>query len=90
MPAPLGTPVVSVSQMRARRRGAHQRHLDVVGEQRREHEQAPHAVDDRGDAGQQLDRRADRPAQERRAELDQEEGHPAGHRQGEEQRQRRR
>ena len=29
MPEPLGTPVVSVSQMRARRRGGHQRQLDV-------------------------------------------------------------
>jgi hypothetical protein len=40
----------------SRRAGA-----DVLGQERRQHEQAPHAVDDRRDPGQQLDRRAERP-----------------------------
>ena len=35
----------------------------VCLQERREHEQAPDAVDDAGDAGQQLDGDADRPAQ---------------------------
>ena len=39
----------------------------------REHEQAPDAVDDAGNAGQQLDRDADRPAQPHRAQLGEEE-----------------
>ena len=41
-------------------------------QERREHEQAPDAVDDAGNAGQQLDRDADRPAQPERAQLGQE------------------
>ena len=47
--------------------------LNVLLHERREHEQAPDAVDDAGDAGQQLDGDADRPAQHHRAELGQEE-----------------
>ena len=61
-----------------------------VREEGREHEQAPHAVDDRGDAGEQLDRDADRPAQDARAELDQEDGDAERERQREQQRQDRR
>jgi hypothetical protein len=36
---------------------------DVFGHDRHQHEQAPHAVDDRGNAGQQFDGGADRAAQ---------------------------
>jgi hypothetical protein len=36
-------------------------------QKRRKHEQAPDAVDDAGDAGEQLDGDADRPAQTRRS-----------------------
>ena len=46
--------------------------LEVVGHERAEHEEAPHAVDDRGNAGEQLDGNADRAAQPLRAELGQE------------------
>ena len=42
-----------------------QQRLDVVAEERREHEQAPHAVDDRRNRRQQLDRGAERPLQRR-------------------------
>ena len=43
--------------------------LDVGLQQRLENEEAPDAVDDRGDAGEQLDGDADRLAQPRRAKL---------------------
>ena len=46
--------------------------IHVFGEHRHEHEQAPHAVDDRRDAGEQFDRRADRAAQPLRRHLGEE------------------
>ena len=46
--------------------------IDVLGHERHEDEQAPHAVDDRRDAGQQFDRRGDRPAQPARRDFGQE------------------
>ena len=45
-------------------------------QERREDEQAPDAVDDAGDAGQQLDGDADRPAQPQRAQLGEEDAMP--------------
>jgi hypothetical protein len=46
--------------------------LEGVGQERAQHEEAPHAVDDRGNAGEQLDRHADRAAQPLRTELGEE------------------
>ena len=46
--------------------------LEGVGQERPQHEEAPHAVDDRRNAGEQLDGDGDRPAQPLRAELGQE------------------
>ncbi len=43
-------------------------------EERREHEQAPDAVDDAGDSGQKLDGDADRPLQRPRTDLGQKDG----------------
>ena len=43
-----------------------------IGQERPEHEEAPHAVDDRGDAGEQFDRKPDRAAQPERTNLGQE------------------
>ncbi len=42
---------------------------DIAAHDRHEHEQAPHAVDDRRDAREQFDRRADRRAHPRRRDL---------------------
>src|SRR5690606_29295507 len=63
-----------------------QRQLDVRGEPRSEHEQAPHAVDDRGYPREQLDRDRDRPRQQTRAEFGEE--HRDAHRQRQRERQR--
>ena len=46
--------------------------LEVIGQKRAEHEEAPHAVDDRGNAGEQFDRHADRAPQPLRAEFGEE------------------
>ena len=46
-----------------------QRRLDVLLQKRRQHEQAPDAVDDARDRGQQLDHRAERPLQPDRAQF---------------------
>ena len=46
--------------------------LERVGQERAQHEEAPHAVDDRGDAGEQFDGQADRTAQPERTDLGQE------------------
>src|SRR5581483_2197698 len=51
-----------------------QQRLDVFLQERRQHEQAPDAVDDAGDAGEQLDRGADRALQPARAQLGDEDG----------------
>ena len=51
-----------------------QERLDVLLQERREDEQAPDAVDDAGDAGQQLDGDADRPPEPVRAQLGEEDG----------------
>ena len=61
MPMPLGAPWKSGPMIHSVAERARQHRLDVVAEERREHEQAPHAVDDRGNRRQQLDRRAERP-----------------------------
>ena len=82
MPEPLGMPVVSVSSSEPGVAAAISGSCTYLANKRREDEQAPHAVDDRGDAGEQLHRRADRPAQRRGAKLGQEEGDAAGDRQG--------
>ncbi len=79
MPEPLGTPLGQSLQDRAGRRRRHQRQLDLGREQRREDEQTPHAVHDRGNAGEQLHGRADRPPQELGAEFHEEEGDRASH-----------
>ena len=47
---------------------------DVLGHHRDQHEQAPHAVDDRRDAREQFDGRADRATRPARRDLGQEEG----------------
>ena len=52
--------------------GRDQERLHVLLQERREHEQAPDAVDDARNAGEQLDRDADRPAQPHRAQFGQE------------------
>ena len=49
-----------------------QARLHVLLQERREYEQAPDAVDDAGNAGEQLDRDPDRPAQLHRTQLGQE------------------
>ena len=67
-----------------------QHRLHVVAEQRREHEQAPHAVDDRRDRGQQLHRRAERALERRRAHLGEEQRDAEAHRDADQQRDRRR
>ena len=54
---------------------------------RRDDEEAPHAVDDRGNRGEQLDRGADRTAQPDRREFGEVERDAEGHRHGEDQRQ---
>ena len=46
--------------------------LKTIGQERAEHEEAPHAVDDRRDAGEQFHRDADRAAQPLRTKLGQE------------------
>ena len=46
--------------------------LERVGQERPQHEEAPHAVDDRGNAGEQFDRKPDRTAQPDRADLGEE------------------
>src|SRR5262249_41596356 len=50
---------------------ADQEWLQRLLQERREHEQAPDAIDDARNAGQELDRDADRPAQELRAQFGQ-------------------
>ena len=61
MPMPLGAPGTAARGSTGRRRPGVSDRLDVVAEQRREHEQAPHAVDDRRNRREQLDRGAERP-----------------------------
>ncbi len=51
---------------------AGQQRLDVIGEEGREHEQSPHAVDDRRNRREQLDRGAERTLQRRRAHFGEE------------------
>ena len=48
--------------------------LDVFRHERREHEEAPHAVDDGGHGGEQFDRDAERAAERSRAGFGEEEG----------------
>ena len=90
MPMPLGAPWNSapITGTLAERGG--QQRLHVVAEQRREHEQPPHAVDDRRDRREQLDGRAQRPLQRRRAHLGQEQRDAEAHRHADEQRDERR
>ena len=57
-----------------------QQRLHVIGEKRREHEQAPHAVDDRRNRRQQLDGGAERPLERNRAHLGQEQRDAEAHR----------
>ena len=64
--------------------------LQVSRHQRRDHEEAPHAVDDRGDRREQFDRRAHRAPDPYRRQLGQEEGDAEGQRHGQDQRQNRR
>ena len=66
-----------------------QRRLDVVAENRREHEQAPHAVDDRRNRRQQLDRGAERPLEDDRAHLGEEQRDAEAHRHADGERDRR-
>ena len=49
-----------------------QERLHILLQERREHEQAPDAVDDAGDAGEQLDSNADRAAEPHRAQFGEE------------------
>ena len=62
----------------AERVGQHRLH--VLGHERHDDEEAPHAVDDRRHRRQQLDRGADRPAQPVRRHLGQVERNPEGQR----------
>ena len=54
--------------------------VDVVAQQRRQHEQAPHAVDDGRNAGQQFDRRAQRLADPGGGHFGEEQGDAEAHR----------
>ncbi len=53
-----------------------QRRLNILGKQRRKHEQAPDTVNNRGNARQQFDRSAQRAAQPYRTGLGQKQGNP--------------
>ncbi len=57
--------------------------LDVQLHEGHQHEQTPHAVDDRGHGGQQFNGDADRPAQPHRREFGQKIGNAEGNRHGE-------
>jgi len=59
---------------------------DVLGHHRHQHEQAPHAVDDRGDAGQQFDGGTDRATQPARRDFGEEEGDAEADRHGDDHR----
>nr|GEU28454.1 hypothetical protein [Tanacetum cinerariifolium] len=65
---------------------AFQERLHVVAEQRRKHEQAPHAVDNRRHAGQQFHGRAQRAAQRGGADFSEEQGNAKADRERDQQR----
>ena len=62
-----------------------QQRLHVVAEQWREHEQTPHAVNDRRDRGQKLYCRAQRPLENRRTHFGEEKGDAEAHRDADQQ-----
>ena len=80
MPVPNGGPWNRTADQRQLADRVDHRRLDVLRHERHDHEEAPHAVDDRRHGGQQLDRGADRPAQPGRRQLGQEEGDAEGQR----------
>ncbi len=62
MPMPSGAPENSAPMQRDRAQPVDQHRLDVIRHERREGEKTPHAVNDRGNAGEKLDGTADRSA----------------------------
>ncbi len=58
----------------------------MICEQRRKHEQSPHAIDDARDAGEQFDRDSERAAQDARREFGQKNSDAETHRDRDEQR----
>ena len=62
-----------------------EKRLDIIGKHRRKHKQAPHAVDNRGNARQKLHRNAQRPAQKCRAQFGEKHGNAEAHRHGNQQ-----
>ncbi len=65
MPMPMGGPWKNAPMKRNAAEHGAQRLFEPGREDRREHQQAPHTVDDRRDRSQQLDGNAERPAQPR-------------------------
>ena len=73
-PMPIGGPVKTAPISGSDPRCSLSHGFDMGGHERREHEQAPHAVDDAGDGGEQLDRHADGSANPARRNVGQEQG----------------
>ena len=85
-PMPTGGPENSAPRQGTPLEQRLQRLLDEARQDRAEHEQAPHAVDDRGHRREQLDRGAERALEPDRRQLGQEQRDAEAHRHGDDQR----
>ncbi len=89
MPMPIGGPLNSGPMIGLAAEVIAKPWLDMGGHEGREHEQSPHAVDDAGDGGEQLDRDRDRAARPARRDVGQEQGDADADRNRDDQRDRR-